>query len=342
MGCGEAAVASEMAQGINQCDFDDSDERIPMVRVGARWRRFVDGGGQVSPGRFLPEDRIKPPLGWLAEILREEVKSRGLVVIFQTAARRTDDGNPFENPFCDDDICAIRRRIFVEVASRDGISLESLSEVAPGQPWYLNFLAALGRLTGGIELDHEYPLDLADGVPLGVDEELPRNPNLFAAKTKYRLSYSDSEPHDCGGVNAVSTHGHEDFVDEKLEEDVRLGFRTRLQSDTELHDFLGGPPCRGKLSVAIRERDGITEKRLVYNNTANGGNGRIRVKDLIEQPGLADLRVPLKRSQRYSVDKPRRQKKYAYLKFDYSKAHNRFKVQPKDWKYQVATWRGQH
>lgn len=36
------------------------------------------------------------------------------------------------------------------------------------------------------------------------------------------------------------------------------------------------------------------------------------------------------------------QRRYGYVKFDYSKAHNRIKVASKDWKYQCVTWRNSH
>ena len=80
------------------------DPRIPWVKVGSKARPFVDGGGACSPGRLLPEDRPAPPLAWLAGILLRESVRRGLVGNLQNAARATDSGSDFVNPFPEKDV----------------------------------------------------------------------------------------------------------------------------------------------------------------------------------------------------------------------------------------------
>ena len=326
---------------VGSSDDTAFDDRIPWVRIGSRWRRFHDGGGRCSFGRLLPEHRPDPPLAWLATMIFDLSSKFDLVDRLQQSARRTDSGSPFEDPFPVEVMHAIRVTVFEEVCKRTGSSMEWMSHVATGQPFFLNFLSALGVLCNGHEMDAEYPRSLEQGVPLGIDETLPRNAHLFSPKTKYSIPFSDAPAYDCGGLNSESVDEHISFVEEQLQRDVDLGFRLQIQSDAELVKLLGAQPCRGKLSVASKHRGGTVERRLVYNNTANGGNARIRVRDLIEQPSLADLKVALKRSL-LSRQPQAVTKFYAYLKFDYSKAHNRIKILAKDWKYQVVTWRGTH
>ena len=99
----------------DHASVSDDDIHIPWVRVGARRRRFVDGGGRASLGRLFPEDRIEPPLCSLADILRQESCRRGLVDRLQHAARSAEVGKEFENPFEVTDVDAIRNMVIAEV-----------------------------------------------------------------------------------------------------------------------------------------------------------------------------------------------------------------------------------
>ena len=108
-----------------------------------------------------------------------------------------------------------------------------------------------------------------------------------------------------GGINSHATGGHEGFIQRQLKEDVACGLRIKCHSEEALSDFLGTQPSRGNLCAAIKSK----------NNTSNGGNPLIRVRDLIEQPGLADLKIPMCRSQGRGVSRNNCDRRYGYLRF---------------------------
>ena len=138
----------------------------------------------------MPEDRPDPPLAWLGQLLFRQSHGFGLIDAFQRSARETDDGSPFKNSFPEDVVVKIRRLVAQEVGQRMGASVDHLLEVAAGQPFCLNLLTALGQLAGSMEPDSMYPCSLKDGVPLGVDEEMPRTPTVYSPKLKHRIPFS--------------------------------------------------------------------------------------------------------------------------------------------------------
>ena len=142
---------------------EETDNRIPWVRVGARWRRMVDGGGCASYGRLLPEDRPDPPLAWMRDLIFLEASRRDLIGHLQKAARRVDTGFPFADPFPHEDVCELRALVCEEIVRRGRFDWSWLLESPQGQPFFLNLLTALGKLTDGVEKDVDFPCGISSG-----------------------------------------------------------------------------------------------------------------------------------------------------------------------------------
>jgi hypothetical protein len=72
--------------------------------------------------------------------------------------------------------------------------------IEPGQPFLLQLLASIARESG--DADHNYPLLIGDGVPLGVTEATLRSPGIWPTKEELSgmLTHEDAAP---------SPEGHE-------------------------------------------------------------------------------------------------------------------------------------
>lgn len=124
------SLSSTVLEGVSSADLDgvavdpkverdDDNPQLTLVRVGAKFRRYVDVESEslCSTGRLMPEDRPNQPWSWLADQIACLAAQHVLIGILQRAARATDSGAPFQNHFDDKSMESIRNEVFQEVSS---------------------------------------------------------------------------------------------------------------------------------------------------------------------------------------------------------------------------------
>ena len=150
---------------------------------------FADGGALCSPGRWAPEKRNTEDKGLYA--LRDILFSH-----FGAAARSAGCDNaldytlklsagrftecPFDNGVLEEARAAIAKYLGLDPTS---------TQAAPGQVLRFDLIKALLAKAG--DPDANFFGELRHGVPLGVDMEMPRTPEVFEEKVKWRLEETD-------------------------------------------------------------------------------------------------------------------------------------------------------
>ena len=194
--------------------------------------------------------------------------------------------------------------------------------VATGQVFHLPLMAGLLRAFG--DPDWSFVQGLGEGVPLGVDEGLPRTPAVFEEKGKWRLS-DDAGPGSDSSDNYKSVAPHIDRVRALFREEAAMGWMVELPEDEARVRY------KDRLAIAalgvVEECDKI---RVVHDGSHKVHvNHRIRVKDQIRCPGAGELRTLIQERMALGA------KSFAILG-DVSKAHRRIKVKKADWGYQAC------
>jgi hypothetical protein len=194
--------------------------------------------------------------------------------------------------------------------------------VASGQVFHLKLIGRLLKLCG--DPDWEFVDSMGEGVPLGVDEQLPRTPAVFEEKGKWKLS-DDAGP----GVDTCETYRsvdpHLEKVKALFKEEATLGRMEELAEDVARARF------GAKLAIAAL---GVVEEkgkiRVVHDASHKVHvNHRIKVRDQIRCPGAGDIRTILRERVSAGV------KSFGVMG-DVSKAHRRVKIRDQDWGYQAC------
>ena len=194
--------------------------------------------------------------------------------------------------------------------------------VAFGQVFHLHLIAKLLKLYG--DPDWEFVDGMGEGVPLGVDEQMPRTPAVFGEKGKWKL------PDDAGpGVdmcdNYRSVEPHIEQVKALFREEAALGWMEEYPEDVAREKF-GTRFAIAALGV-VEEKD---KARVVHDGSHKVHvNHRIKVRDQLRCPGAGDIRTILRERVADGV-------KSFGIMGDVSKAHRRVKVREQDWGYQAC------
>ena len=168
-----------------------------VVEWGGRSKPFVDGFGLCSANRWRPEDRgaylsmEAQQMGRkLKELLQEFVVSQ--IGDLRKEAFHLALGRLQGSPFSESALQKLRERWAQLLPSPS-----SAMELTEGQPFFLHLLAQ----TLEVMEDPDYQVlvqdreSFATGVPVGLDEPLPRVPAVFPPKEKHRkLDDSDYIP----------------------------------------------------------------------------------------------------------------------------------------------------
>eukprot|EP00435_Cladocopium_sp_Y103_P069283 s192_g33.t1 len=141
-------------------------DKVVNLNVAFKTRPLRDGGGKPSPGRLPPLRRPSSPLASLGAKLLTLAAPRVDKVTWSTSCGEK------VHPFPDHLLHTVRTTL----------GGDAEGSPAPGQPIYLTLLHNLARLSG--DPDMNYPLDLMQGVPLGVSDPPLASPGIWPLKSE--------------------------------------------------------------------------------------------------------------------------------------------------------------
>jgi hypothetical protein len=179
--------------------------------------------------------------------------------------------------------------------------------------------------------DAHYALELAGAVPLGVEEILSCPSAVWPMKD--HPEDSDEEMPDIGSrPNYPSAEKYEDDLWDQYIEDVSEKLAAGpFDSDAEAASFIGCQPqdlVHGALGVRLEK----SKKRPLHDGTIIGINPRIRQN--IQVKGQCPMAPDMAHAA--AVHRDTSSVRLALFQADISKAHKRFKISRKDWRYLTA------
>ena len=125
-----------------------------------------------------------------------------------------------ENPFPEKLVEEVRASIIGTLAGDLG-EMKRLGEVSPGQPFFLELIAKVLEISGVPDLS-VYREDFSQVVRIGFGTELPRTPEVFEPKEKWRLP-DPGEERALYKENYKSVELHRDYIEKFFEEERAEG-----------------------------------------------------------------------------------------------------------------------
>ena len=290
--------------------------------MGPYRKPFADGGGLCSPGRWAPSKRRSPSsladAIWKVteKLFRQAVDQRSggaddcLGFMLKLAAGKFQT-LPFDE--------ALLQKLRQDIALILGISEEAAE---PHEKQVIRF-GLIGELLRAMEdPDWKFVSSLRFGTPLGVDEDLPRTPEVFEQKLKWSLGEpGDEATTETGNYSSLEPYVVQ--VEALFREEAAEGWMVVL-TDEEAKAEYGDKLHLAALAV-ISEAD----KFRVLHDGSNGIqiNHRIKVQDQLRCPGPGEIRQILH-------EKAESGSRAFSILGDFSKAHRRVPIARKDWGYQ--------
>eukprot|EP00435_Cladocopium_sp_Y103_P029829 s306_g7.t1 len=183
------------------------------------------------------------------------------------------------------------------------------------------------------DVDHAWLDEVAsEGVSLGVDEELPRVPEVFEEKSKWNLSFTDEEFKDTLSDNYRSAEENAEDITRQVMEEVERG------SIVEMPLAEAEETYKGRLAIAalgaVPKELGSSVVRIVHDGSYSVDvNHRIKVKDRMRFPTIDDASGILMHLED-EVERERELTRFSAL-YDVARAHKLLPVKRKDWGYQA-------
>jgi hypothetical protein len=325
------------------------NSKVEFVQVDNRNRPIRDGGGKTSQGRVKPS--IRRPSAWkpISSLLLGLAKAGMVDALILNSVNK--DGLDKKHPVPEKFIDSCRQAVGLHY----GWTWDTCSSVSDGQPFNLYLLSNIAKQAG--DCDWSYPLDLVEGVPLGVDSPPLPCDHVWPTKEEMAKSSEDQEPDPpCSHDNYTSAAEFASQIEATFEEEKEIGPTLGPMDLATAAVICGCEPeeiCCGSLA-AIDEGDKV---RTVHDGTIINVNPWIQRNTLCKttSPGLQDLLWARIRALQFLRSKKTRknitverppatsgadkgpQTKVTFFKADVTKAHRRIKVQRKDWKYQAAS-----
>ena len=296
-----------------------------MVSIGHKQRPLRDGGGKPSPGRLPPNARKRPPLATLGATLLamagQPQHTATALAIKQSQLTSTPES-----------LSGLHLR-HIQQHIQQYTHCNNI-EVTAGQPFTLHLITALAMMAH--DPDHAYPTTLHDGVPLGVNEPLPRSPDIWPTKDELTNCEheNDEPPPPRDHPNYPSATEHAQAIEQTYIEERALGMTQGPYTIEQAATICQCQPheiCCGALSGKPEGR--YNEKlRTIHDGTVNHVNEWIRNNQVEKTtaPGLHDVLYAIHYINTHDYQL------HTMLKLDITKAHRRIKIQQKDWKYMTA------
>ena len=297
-------------------------------------RAIHDGAGLCSPGRWPVGRRTAPATEqgrelarWCVKAFEDWVELEGeerVKQLFWSTAGGKLGGTPFGG-----EIFGFRERLDLWLEERKLRPRRRGSD----RSTEINFrrLAAVAQVLA--DEDYEFLEEVAPrGVPLGVDEELPRTPAVYEEKLKWTVEQTEEEFHDILADNYVSAEENSGDIARQVLEEVQKGTILRL-SERDAREKFGGRLAVAALG-AVPKEIGTTRVRLIHDGTYSVDvNRRIRVRDRMRFPLIDDAAAILRQ-----VEEEKRERKEAIrfsVLYDIASAHKLVPVREEDWGLQA-------
>ena len=296
-------------------------------------RMVHDGGGLCSPGRWPVECRKVPDgegaLAMSAVFRREFLKwllttgDGGKSVFWRLAG-----GKAVESPF-KSHLEGARKAIDRELKKLGEDPVRRKED----RTSEINFrrLRCVGRALG--DEDCEFLEEVAaEGVSLGVDEELPRVPGVFEEKLKWAREFTEEDLRQVWAENYSSAEECKEDIWRQVDEEVKKGTIVRLSEEEATKKF-GERLAVAALGAVPKELN--SEKvRLIHDGSYSVDvNRRIKVRDRMRFPLIDDASAVLLEARAVAnkgMGAPR-----ASLVYDVKGAHKLIPVKEKDWGLQA-------
>ena len=157
-------------------------------------------------------------------------------------------GRVTESPFTEEDEVEVREL----VNKAFGIEGKDCG-ASPRQCMRLGIISAMLHKFG--DPDWQFVKDLEDGVPLGVDDELPRTPAVFEEKVKWSL-VEEVGPHEGERSNFSSVEPHCEEVESLFREEAKEGWMVEMTDQEAIDKFGTGCMSPTWVSWPRRTRSG--------------------------------------------------------------------------------------
>lgn len=350
------APGSEATVGPDTCQSDRCCSGSPVVSdrsqevsgnapgVGRAMRAYYkgkhrsvhDGGGLCSPGRW-PPSRRKPLEGINGLKLAAKVKKLFLSWVLEVEKRnkggvkdlfwRLAGGKHPSSPF-GESMERMREELDSELEAM-GFSPRRKSGDRSTEIHFRRLIAML-KAVQDEDIEFLEPM-VSEGVPLGVDEEMPRTPRVFEEKTKWAREFADYVLEEQTAENYGSAEENQEDIRRQVMEELEIGSIRRYEDEEAKAKF------KGRLAVAalgaVPKELGSDRVRLIHDGTYSVDiNRRIKVRDRMRFPLCDDAAAVL-----VEIEEEVRETKEARfaLLYDISRAHKLIPVVQRDWGLQA-------
>eukprot|EP00435_Cladocopium_sp_Y103_P044902 s3525_g12.t1 len=294
------------------------------VEWDGRDRPFIDGFGMCSPTRWAPLARgvrrtaVMSDLAWATHSLLEETVHKCIPDV-RTAAFALVTGKIQSTPFDEASLKELRQK-WSELLADPSDALK----VDDGQPFYLRGLSQWLAVFEDPDVRSLVDVEdsFASGVPLGIDEPLPRTPQVFPPKVKHR-KLDDSEYNPIA-LNYQSAQVSSSELEAKFREEEALGRMYPTKLSVLKQEF--GEDRVGVASMAAIKKPGGTVRPLHDGTHSVKVNNDIVYRDQIQCPGPAEVAAVVRESVE-SREAP------FCVSADIRSAHRLVKVRRKDWPF---------
>lgn len=298
-------------------------------------RTVHDGGGLCSPGRW-PVDKRKPLESGPGQALAAEIKANFLGWLLAEGEDRVKKifwqmagGNHPSSPF--GKVMESTKKAVDACLRRLGLDPDRRGSDRDSEVAFRRLRAIMAEVCEDEDFVWLEGL-AAEGVPLGVDEELPRVEKVFELKEKWNLDFVDEALQDAVSDNYKSAEESAEDIERQVMEEVDRGSMLMMDEELVKKEFAG------RLAIAalgaVPKELGSTVVRVTHDGSFSVDvNRRIRVRDRMRFPMIDDASAILMQLEE-EVEKSRGLVRFSLI-YDVSRAHKLIPVCKRDWGLQA-------
>ncbi len=297
-------------------------------------RTVHDGGGLCSPGRWPVEQRV-PMSSRDGQEVAAVVKAQFLKWLLRKGETEVKDvfwrlagGRHPESPF--EEIMKETRLAVDECLEAMGRRPRRREEDRASEIAFRRLEAMAGACD---DEDCGWLLRMAErGVPLGVDEEMPRVEKVFEQKEKWNLDFVEEALRDSVSENYKSAEESAADIERQVLEEVEKGSIV-VMSEEEVKERYKGRLAVAALGAVPKEL-GSSVVRVTHDGSFSVDvNHRIKVRDRMRFPMIDDASAVLLQVEE-EVSRSKGAVRFSLI-YDIARAHKLVPVEEKDWGLQA-------